>query len=188
MGGAGIGAHHDNDVAVHDRIEGLCPGRLTQRGFQAVTGRGMANPCAGIDIVRTECGAHQLLNQVGFFIRAARRSNTTHRITTILPLNAFDFTRGVVNGFVPADLLPGVGNFLANHGLEHAIFVRGVTPGKTAFHARMAAIGFAVFPGHHTHDFFAFHVGFKAATHTAVGASGNNRVFRLAHHDDGFLG
>src|SRR3546814_8219361 len=62
--------------------------------------------------------------------------------------------------------------------------MRGVAPGETALHAGVAAIGLAVFPGHHAHHFLAFYFGLEAAAHAAIGASRDDRVFGLPHHDD----
>ncbi len=49
-----VGADYQNHVGLHDRIEGLGAGRFAEGGFQAVTGRRMANAGASVDIVIAE--------------------------------------------------------------------------------------------------------------------------------------
>ena len=105
----------------------------------------------------------------------------------MLGLDAAKRARRVHQGFFPAHLAPRVGDLLAHHGGGDAVFVRGVAPGKTAFHTRMAFVGLAVFPGHHADDFAALHLRLEAAAHAAVGAGGGHAVLGLAQHDDFFL-
>ena len=93
----------------------------------------------------------------------------------------------MVDGFVPADFLPRVGDLGADHGLGDAVLVGGIAPGETAFHARMAFVGFAVFPRHHAHHGIAFHLSFEAATDAAISAGGDQAVLGLTEFDDGFF-
>src|SRR5690606_37435617 len=88
---------------------------------------------------------------------------------------------------LPGHFLPGVGDLLANHGVQDSILVRGVTPGETTFHAGVATIGLAVFPGRHANDLVALHFGLEATTHAAVSAGGDDGVFGLTQVDYRFL-
>ncbi|MCY1199487.1 hypothetical protein D9M72_108910 [compost metagenome] len=184
---AGVGSHDDHHVGVHDRIERLRAGGFAQRLLQAVAGGRMADPRAGVDVVRAERRAHQFLHQPGLFVGAARRGDAADRVAAVPALDAAELGGRVVDRLVPGHFLPGIGDALADHRFEHALFVRGVAPGEAALHAGMAAVGLAVLPGHHAHHFLALHFGLEAAAHAAVGAGGHDRVLGLAHHDDGLF-
>ena len=105
----------------------------------------------------------------------------------MLGLNAFELRGCVIDGFVPADFLPRVGDLGADHGFGDAVLVGGIAPCKTTFHTRVAFVGFAVFPRHHAHHGVALHLGFEAATDAAISAGGDQAVFGLAQLDDGFF-
>ena len=66
--------------------------------------------------------------------------------------------------------------------------MRGVTPGKAALDAGMAAIGLAVLVGNHAHDFLAAHFRLEGAADAAIGAGGHRGMFGLADLDHGFFG
>src|SRR5690606_17352893 len=110
-----------------------------------------------------------------------------HRVAPVLGLYALDFRRGVVDGFFPADFAPGLRNIAAYHRLQDAVFVGGIAPGEAALHTGMAAVGLPILPGHHAHDFLALHFRLEGATHAAIGAGGDDRVFGLALLDDGLF-
>ncbi|MDT4826606.1 hypothetical protein FQZ97_599210 [compost metagenome] len=184
---AGVGAHDDHHVGMHDRVERLRAGGFAQGLLQAIAGGRMADPRAGVDVVRAERRAHQLLHQPGFFVGAARRGDAADRVAAMFFLDAAEFGGRVADGLVPGHFFPGIGDVLADHGLQHALFVRGVAPGEAALDAGMAAVGLAVFPGHHAHHFLSLHLGLEAAAHAAIGAGGDDRVLGLAHHDDGLF-
>src|SRR5699024_8626949 len=78
----------------------------------------------------------------------------------------------------------GVVDARAYHGRGNAVGMRGITPGKAAFHAGMPMIGLAVLPGHHAHDLFAFHFGPETTTHPAIRTGGNDSMIGLALFDD----
>ena len=71
MGVGRIGADHHHDVGLLDRIEVLGAGGGPERRAEAIAGRRMAHPRAGIDIVVAEAGADQLLHQERLFVGAA---------------------------------------------------------------------------------------------------------------------
>ncbi len=64
----------------------------------------------------------------------------------------------------------------------------GVAPGEAALDAGMAAIGLAVLPRHHAHQFLAAHFGLERAADAAIGAGRDHRMLGLADLDDGLLG
>src|SRR5450830_832285 len=147
----------------------------------------MADPGAGVDVVVAEGRTDQLLHQVGLFVGAARRGDAANRITPVFGLDAAELAGRVADGLVPADLLPGVVDALADHGRGDAVLVGGIAPGKAALDAGVALVGLAVLPGHHAHHFVALHLGLEAAAHAAVGAGGDGAVLGLTQLDDGFL-
>ena len=99
-------------------------------------------------------------------------------------LDTFELRGRMVERFVPADLLPRIGDLGADHGLGDTVLVGGVAPSKTTFHARVAFIGLAIFPRHHAHHGVALHLGFEAAADTAIGAGGDKTVLGLAKLND----
>jgi hypothetical protein len=82
-----IGTDHDDDV----RILHLIEGRRDRRGadaFQQSCDRGsVAEPRAMVDIVGAEAGPHQLLEQIGFFVRAFRRTEAREPLRALLLLD-----------------------------------------------------------------------------------------------------
>src|SRR5208282_6002745 len=89
--------------------------------------------------------------------------------------------------FRPRNLAPGLGDLLAQHRLEDAFAVIGVTPGETSLDAGMAAVRLAVLVRHHAHDFVAAHFGLEGAADAAIGAGRDRRPFGLALLDDRLL-
>src|SRR5205814_2095212 len=109
-----------------DAVEILGAGRGTERGLEAVAGRRMADPGAGIDIVVAEAGADQFLDEEGLLIGAARRGYAADRALAIFGLDAAEFGGGVRDRLFPAHLLPGLVDRGANHRLEDALLVRRI--------------------------------------------------------------
>ena len=75
-----VGADDDNDIGILHLVEG---GRHRSRAdaFQQRRHRGgVAEPRAMIDIVGAEAGAHQLLEQIGLFVRAFGRAEAGQRV------------------------------------------------------------------------------------------------------------
>ena len=96
-----ICADDNDDVGMLHRVEVLCAGRRSKGLRQAITGRRVAHAGAGVDIVITEAGTDQLLNQIGFFVGAARGRDAADGILAILVLNSFEFRRRIVDRLVP---------------------------------------------------------------------------------------
>ena len=76
---------------------------------------------------------------------------------------------------------------LADHRLEDAFAVIGVTPGEAAFDAGVAAVRLAVLVRHHAHDLVAAHFRLERAADAAIGAGRDRRPFRLALLDHRLL-
>ena len=188
MRGGRVGADDHGDIGVLDRVEVLRAGRGAESGRQAIAGRRMADAGAGIDIVVAEAGADQLLHQIGFFVGAARRGDAADGVAAIFGLDPLELGCRIVKRLVPRHFAPGIGDLLADHRLEDALLVGGVTPGEAALDAGMAAIGLAVLVGHHAHDFLAAHFRLEGAADAAIGAGRHRRMFGLADLDHGFLG
>ena len=94
----------------------------------------MTNARTSVDVVGAKRGAHQFLHQISFFVGATRGSDTTDRVFAVFGLDAFELGGRMVEGFVPADFLPWVGDLGANHRLGDAVLMRGIAPSETAFH------------------------------------------------------
>src|SRR5581483_521599 len=128
--------------------------------------------------------AHQLLYQIGFFVRAARGGDAADRGATVLRLDALDLERGVGDRIVPAHFAPRVGDLGANHRLGDAVGMGCVSPSETALHAGVTVIRLTVLVRHHAHDLRALHLGTERAAHPAIRAGGDDCVIRLAFVDD----
>ncbi len=184
---SGVGAHHQNDVGFHHRVEVLGTSGFAQSLLEAVTGRRMADAGTGVDVVVAERSAHQFLHQVGFFVGAAAGGDAADGVAPVLELDPAQFAGGVSDRLVPTDFLPRVVDVLADHRLGDAVRVRGVAPGEAALDAGVAVVGLAVLVRDHAHQLFAFHLGAERATHTAVGASGDDAALRLADLHDALV-
>ena len=88
-----VGADHDHHVGMLDAIEILRARRGTEGLAQAIAGGRMAHPRAGIDIVRSEPGAQQLLHEEGFLIGAAAGGDTAKRPRPVLRLDRVELAR-----------------------------------------------------------------------------------------------
>ncbi|TPV98190.1 MAG: hypothetical protein USCAAHI_02356 [Beijerinckiaceae bacterium] len=182
-----IGADDHHHVGLLDRIEILSSGRRAESGPEAIAGRRMADPRAGIDIVVAEAGANEFLDEIGLFVGAARRGDAADRIAAIFGLDALEFGSRVVEGLVPRHFAPGVADLLADHRIEDALLVGSVTPGEAALDAGMAVVRLAVLVGHHADEFLAPHFRLEAAADAAIGAGRYRRMFRLADVDHRLL-
>ena len=79
-----IGADHDDDFGIHRRRERRRHRARVQTFHQRRDRRGMAQPRAMIDIVGAEAGAHQLLEQIGLFVRSLGRAEAGQRLDALL--------------------------------------------------------------------------------------------------------
>src|SRR5690606_27238390 len=180
---AWVRTHDDDHVGKHDGVECLFRSRFAQGHFGPIAGRRMTDAGACVDVVGAECGPHQFLYQIGFFVGAARGCQTADRVAAVLGLNSLELGSRVLNGFIPADFTPGLVDAASDHRLGDAVLVGCVAPGKTALDTGVPAIGLAVFPGHHAHHLIAFHFGLERTAYSAVRAGGNDGVLGLTHLD-----
>ena len=74
-----VGADHHDHVGLVDRLEVLRAGRRAEGLLEAVAGRRVADPGAGVDVVVAERRAHHLLDDVDLFVGAARRRDAADR-------------------------------------------------------------------------------------------------------------
>ena len=182
-----VRADDQDHIGLLDGIEILCARGCTESGTETIAGRRMADARAGIDVVVAEGGADHFLDEEGFLVRAARRGKAANGIAAVLGLDALEFGGRIADGFLPAHLAPGLLDGAADHRLEDAVLVGGVTQGEAAFHAGMPAIGLAVLVGHHAHEFVATHLGLERASDAAIGAGRDDGMLRRADFVDRFL-
>src|SRR5690606_23508755 len=108
--------HHDH-VGLHDRLEFLRAGRFAGRGLEAVARGRVAYARASVDVVVAESRANELLHEVGFLVRAARRRDAADRMPAVLGLNALELARGEIERLFPAHFAPRLVDRLADHRL-----------------------------------------------------------------------
>ena len=169
-----VGANDHDDVGMLDRVEILGAGRGAVSGLEAVAGRRVADPGAGIDVVVAEAGAHELLHHEGLLVGAARGGDAADGGDAVFGLDALELGGRVTDGLLPRHLAPRIGDLGADHRLQDAVLVRGVAESEAALDAGMAAIGLAVLVRHHAHQLFAAHLGLEGAAHAAIGAGGDD--------------
>ncbi len=187
MGVGRIAADDQNDVGLRHRVEILRAGRRAEGLAQAIAGRRMANARACVDIIIAEAAADQLLHEIGFLDRAARRGDAADGKTPVFRLNPLELRGGVIDRLLPTHLAPGIGDLFADHRGKDAVAVQRIAIGEAALDAAMAVIGLAVLPGNHAHDLLAAHLGLESAADAAIGAGGDGRMFGLADLDDRIL-
>ena len=78
-----IGADDDDDVGILALVEGRGHRRRADAFEQRRHRRGVAQPRAVIDIVGAETGAHEFLEQIGFFVRALGRAEAGQRLRPV---------------------------------------------------------------------------------------------------------
>ena len=164
-----------------DRVEILRAGRGAVGLAEAVAGRRMADARAGVDVVVEEALAHQLLDEIGLLVGAARRGDAADGAAAVLVLDAAEFVGVWVKRLLPRHFAPRIGDLLADHRVEDAVLVGRIAVGEAALDAGMAAIGLAVLVGHHAHEFLALHFGLERAADAAIGAGRDHRMLGPAH-------
>ncbi len=187
MGVGRIGADDHDHVGEIDALEVLRAGGLAEGLLQAVAGRRVADAGASVDVVVAEGGANHALHDVDFLVGRARGRDAADGALAVLCLHRLEAVGGVLDGLVPGDLAPGIGDLLADHRVEDAILVGGVAEREAALDAGVALVGAAVLVGDHAHDALALHLGLEGAADAAVGAGGDDAVLGLALLDDRFL-
>ena len=184
MGVGRIGADHDHDIRLFDRLEILRAGGGAEGLRQAEAGRRVANARASVDVVVAEPGANHLLNQEHFLVGAARGADRADRVAPVLPLDAPEFVRRISDRVVPGDFAPRVLDPLADHRLENAVLMRRVAIGEPALDAGMALVGFSGLVGDHAQDFVALELRLERAADAAIGAGRHDRALRRSLFDD----
>ena len=87
------------------------PAEVPNVDLQAVPCGRMAHPRAGVDIVIAESRPNHLLDQIRFFVGAARRSNAADRIAPVLRLNPLEFAGARGRSLLP-NSLPATGSVI----------------------------------------------------------------------------
>src|SRR5690348_13552884 len=110
----------------------------------------MAEPGAVIDIVGAEARAHQLLEEIGLFVRALGRAEAGERLAAMLIANARQALSRAVERLVPCgatEMRPGIGRikrlmgvlrhaFLADERHRQAMGMMHVIEAEAAFDAQ----------------------------------------------------
>ena len=122
----GVGADDDNALRLR-HVCHLIGHRARADAFQqGGDRRGVAQPCAVIDVVRPESGPHQLLEKIGFFIAALGRAKSGQGLTAFFVTDFFEAAGRHVERFFPGGCTKDIrgisrvdGNF---GGLGHSRF------------------------------------------------------------------
>ena len=182
-----VGTDDHDDVGVLDRREVLRPGGRPERRLEAVAGRRVADPGAGVDVVRAEGRSHHLLDEVDLLVRAARRGDAADGGRAVLRGDRLEAARRVGDGLVPADLTPRLVDRVADHRVQDAILVIGVPPREAALDARVPLVRASALVRDHVHDRVALHLGLERAPDTAVRAGRQDASVRWSELDEGLL-
>ena len=111
MSSGRVAADDHDHVGVVDGVEVLGAGRSAESGAQAIAGGGVADAGAGVHVVVAEAAADQLLDEVGFFGRAARGGQAAQGVLAVLLLDALELGGDAADGLFPAHLTPRIGDF-----------------------------------------------------------------------------
>src|SRR5258708_31760180 len=98
----------------------------------------MADASAGVDVVVSEGGANELLDEECLLVGATRGGDAADRIVAVLALDAPHLRGGVTDRFVPAHLTPRIGDLRADHRCQDTVPVSRVAPGEAPLDARVA--------------------------------------------------
>ena len=188
MSFGGVSPHNYNDISISNRRKILSSSRLAKRLLQTVSGWGMTDARAGINVVIAKARSHHLLDEPDLFIGAARRRNRADTFLTVLFLDATKSGGRKRQRFIPTHFLPRLINRVSDHGLGHAVFMRSVTKGKTSFDASVPLVRFTVLPWGHANDFLPTHLCLEAAANTAISAGRSHRMLGNTTLDDTVLG
>jgi len=183
-----ICADDEHHVGLHDRVKILRSGGLTHCLLETIAGGRMTDARAGINVVVAEAGTNQLLDEIGFFVAATGRGDSTDGVASVLRLDSPQLPGGVLDGFVPGHFAPRITDLRADHRLQNAIRVSGIADGEPALHAGVAVVGMSVLVWDHANDFLALHLGAERTTNTAIGAGRDDAVLRLALVDQRLFG
>ncbi len=183
----GVGPDDDDDVRLGDRREILRAGRRAEGRLEAVAGRRMADPRAGVDVVRPERRADHLLDEVDLLVRAARRGDPADGARAVLGGDLREAPGRVGDGLVPGHFAPWLVDRVADHRIQHPVLVAGIAPREPALHAGMALVRAAVLVRDHVHDRVALQLGLERASDAAVRAGRQDTPVRRAELDERLL-
>src|SRR5581483_4409527 len=156
-----IGADDDDDVGVLALVEGRRHRARADAFQERRHRRGVAQPRAVVDIVGAEAGAHQLLEQVGLFVRALGRAEAGERLGAVAVADGLEAGGGAVERLLPgglAEMRPRIGRVdklvrhlghavLADHRLQQALRIADIVEAEAAFDAEPVLVGRAVLAG-----------------------------------------
>ena len=156
-----IGADHDDDVRVLALVKRRGDCSRADALQQRCDRRRVAKPRAMVDVVGSEAGSHQLLEQIGLFVRALRGAETGERLRAITVADLHQPRGCAIERLLPrrrAEMRPRIGRIdqivgrfpdavLADHRLGQALWIADVVESEAALHAEAVLVGRAVAPG-----------------------------------------
>ena len=153
-----IGADHDDEIGILALVEGRGHRRRADAFEQRRHRGGVAEPRAVIDIVGAEAGAHQLLEQIGLFVRALGRAEAGKRARAVAVADFLQARRGALHRLVPggfAEMRERIGRIdqivggladavLAHQRLHQALRIADIVETEAALDAQPLLVGRAV--------------------------------------------
>ena len=171
----GLAPISSDHVGLVDRAEVLGAGGGAERLLEAVAGRGVADPRAGVDVVVAERRPHHLLDDVDLLVGAAAGGDAADRADAVLGLDRLEALgdRAIASSHVTSRHSSSI----VSRTIGAApVLVGGVAVGEAALDAGVALVGAAVLVRDHPDDLasapVALDLGLERAADAAVGAGG----------------
>ena len=156
-----VGADDDDDVGILALVEGRGHRRRADAFQQRRHRGGVAEPRAVIDIVGAEAGAHQLLEQIGLFVRALGRAEAGERARPVAVADFLQAGGGAVERLFPGrfaemrerigridQIVGGLGDaVLADQRLHQPLRIADIVEAEAALDAQPVLVGRAVAAG-----------------------------------------
>ena len=153
-----VGADDDDEVGILALVEGRGHRRRADAFQQRRDRGGVAQPRAVVDIVGAEAGAHQLLEQIGLFVRALGRAEAGQRARAVAVADFLQAGSGALHRLFPggfAEMRERVGRIdqivggfadavLAHQRLHQALRIADIVEAEAAFDAEPVLVGRAV--------------------------------------------
>ena len=191
-----VGADQEDHFRMQHVAHRVGHGAGTDRFEQRSDRRSVAQAGAVVDVIGTEAGTHQLLEQIGLFVRALGRAETGQRVRALAVADLAQLAGGQRQRLFPARFAEGgqrvgrvdhevlvLGRVRAtDQRLGQTLRVAGVVEAEAALHAQALLVGRAVTAGHHQ-DLVVLDVVGQLAADAAVRADRIHLLVGLHHAD-----